>query len=127
MKRKGEFKEKLKKNKKKIIIGGTILAAAGIGGYFGLRRYASKCYQQGADDMHTMLAKFNYLNIKQDAVNAQFDDIFKSAYEKNLAYVITNKKGKNIYCIGEHQKLKFIEEACKADPKLKEAALELLK
>ena len=125
--KKKEFKEKFKKNKKKIIIGGTILAAVGIGGYFGISRYASKCYQQGADDMHTMLAKFNYQNIKRDAVYAQFDDIFKSAYEKNLAYVITNKKGKNIYCIGDHQKLKFIEEACRADPKLREAALKLLK
>lgn len=99
-----------KKKKRKILIGGLILAGLGVGTYAGMKYYGNKKYLTGIEEAKTAFEDFNYKKIKSDVMDAYFRKTFDDIYTKNLKKWIEDTKSERyLNFVGGNQEKEFME------------------
>lgn len=109
---KEEIKDKVKKNRKKIIIGGLLISGAAIGAYV----YGEKQFSKGAGTMKTILEGNNYKEIKKDVLDAHYREMFDDIFNKNLKrWVDEPKTGRHVNMVGCNQELDYLKHLLKSE------------
>ena len=118
--KKGELKEKIKKNKKKLIFAGVV--AGGVGAYFGynaIKSYGLKQKAIGIDEATKAAYDISYQKLKGDVIenflNTKLMDIEHGA--KITLY--NDKFNKKIFLVGEDQQLDFVNSCINHVPEIK--------
>ena len=115
---KESLKEKLWRNKGKIIVGGLLISGAAIGAY----AYGEKQFGKGAGTMKTILEGNNYKEIKQDVLNEHYRKMFDDIFNKNLKrWVDEPKTGRWVNMVGCNQELDYLKHLLKNDDLRKQA------
>lgn len=109
---KEEIKDKVKKNRKKIIIGGLLISGAAIGAYV----YGEKQFSKGAGTMKTILEGNNYKEIKKDVLDEHYRAMFDDIFNKNLKrWVDEPKTGRHVNMVGCNQELDYLKHLLKSE------------
>ena len=107
---KESLKEKLWRNKGKLIVGGLLVAGAGVGIY----AYGEKQFSKGASTMKTILEGNNYKEIKKDVLDEHYREMFDDIFNKNLKrWIDEPKTGRHVNIVGCNQELDYLKHLLK--------------